>query len=79
MFRTVLVSPLSIDLDWTVVSHILIVWSFDPDARRVPSGDQATERTHSLWSSKIKAHFVVPISQTLTVLSADADARRVPS
>ena len=53
--------------------------SYDADARRVASRDQATELTESLWPSSVNTYWPVAGSQILIFLSNDADASRVES
>jgi len=55
------------------------VLSYDADARRVASRDQATELTESLWPSSVNTYWPVAGSQILIFLSNDADASRVES
>ena len=53
--------------------------SSDPEASRVPSGDQATELTPSEWRSRVAASSPDDGSQSLTVLSSLPEATRRPS
>src|SRR4051812_12154507 len=61
------------------MSQILIVLSLLAEARVLPSGVKATERTQSWCPSRVAASCRVARSQSLTVLSALAEARIFPS
>jgi hypothetical protein len=61
------------------VSHILIVLSSDPEARRLPSGENVTFVTESEWPSSILSTTAVIVSHNLIVPFLDAEAKKVPS
>ena len=61
------------------LSQIFTVWSWLPDARRWPSGLNATLVTQPAWPLRAKSSLPVALSQIFTVWSKLADARRWPS
>lgn len=54
-----------------VVSQILIIWSYDPDAMNEPLGENATVVMPFSWDSIVRSNFPEPKSQSLTVQSLD--------
>ncbi len=60
-------------------SQIFTVWSWLPEARRWPSGLNATHRTQPAWPSRAKSSLCVAQSQIFTVWSWPPEARRWPS
>src|SRR5205814_7781046 len=60
-------------------SQSMTVRSYDPDASRLPSGENATDQTGS--ESPFNVLFSAPVSasQSMTVRSDDPDASRLPS
>lgn len=63
------------DFPSTVWVQILIVVSFEPDARRSELGEYYSDRTSSVCPLKIKGLFLQPRFHTLTLLSLPQAAR----
>ena len=55
-------------------SQSKILLSIPPLARVLPSGENATKRTHPLWPSQVTSGLSVLKSHSLTVVSPEADA-----
>ena len=60
-------------------SHTRMVWSFEPEARLRPSGDQATDQMALVWPSRRAVLCPQTTSQRRMVLSFEPEARLRPS
>jgi len=61
------------------MSQTCTVRSALAEARSVPSGDQATERTLSVWPEYVSMEFPVMASHTCAVLSKEPETIDLPS
>jgi len=61
------------------MSHSLSVPSSEPEARIFPSGLNATDKTMSVWPSRVRTSLPVATSHSLIVLSVEPEARSRPS
>jgi hypothetical protein len=57
----------------------LTVLSWLPQAKYLPSGENATERTDELWPCSVVISFFDYMFQSLTVLSSLPEAKYLPS
>ncbi|KAJ7847272.1 hypothetical protein B0H14DRAFT_3453921 [Mycena olivaceomarginata] len=62
-----------------VASQMRTVSSLELDTTRVPSGENATDETKSLWPTILVTSAPVVASQIHTVLSSEPDTTRAPS
>jgi hypothetical protein len=60
-------------------SQSLTVWSREPDATTLPSGENVTELTEFEWPLSVSSAAPVPASQSLIVSSCEPDATSLPS
>jgi hypothetical protein len=57
----------------------LTVLSALPEAKYLPSGENATEQTYELWPCSVVTSFCNSTLQSLTVLSSLPEAKCLPS
>src|SRR6188768_1363276 len=61
------------------MSHIRIDLSSEPETMRIPSVENATEVTESVWPFSTLSSLPVDVSHTRTDLSLEPETMRVPS